>query len=380
MAFEVMSLVAKISADTSQFYAAIGDVEHKAKSLGGTVASVAGKGLWKTAKIGAAALAASTGATATFAKQAVSAGQTFDSSMSQVAATMGKTVDEIEDLRNFAMQMGATTAFSATEAAQALNYMALAGYDAETSMNMLPNVLNLAAAGGMSLATASDMVTDAQSALGLSLDDTRSMVDQMAKASSKTNTSVAQLGDAILTIGATARNVKGGTVELSQALGVLADNGIKGSEGGTHLRNMLLALQNPTDKGIEAFAALGMSYKDVFDEAGNLRSLPEIFLDLQKAMEGMSDAEKTPLLAKLFNKTDLAAANALIGTSAERWGELETAIASAGGAAETMAGTQLNNLSGATTLFKSALEGVQIELSDRLTPSITKFGQLGTEG
>ena len=147
---------------------------------------------------------------------------------------MGVTVDEIGELRDFAQEMGSTTAFSATEAADALNYMALAGYDAETSMTMLPNVLNLAAAGGMELATASDMVTDSQTALGLSLEETSTLVDQMALASSKTNTSVSQLGEAILSIGGTAKNLSGGTTELNQVLGLLADNGIKGAEAGTH--------------------------------------------------------------------------------------------------------------------------------------------------
>ena len=167
--------------------------------------------------IGGAAVAGTAAVTA-FAKSAVSAGADFDASMAQVAATMGTTVDKIGDLRDFAQQMGSTTAFSATEAADALNYMALAGYDAETSMKMLPNVLNLAAAGGIDLASASDMVTDAQTALGLSLDETSAMVDQMAKASSKSNTSVQQLGEAFLTIGANARNVSGGTEELSTVL------------------------------------------------------------------------------------------------------------------------------------------------------------------
>ena len=118
-----------------------------------------------------------------FLKESVTAGVDFDKSMAQVAATMGKSVDDVAELRDFAREMGNSTAFSATEAADALNFMALAGYDAETSMSMLPNVLNLASAGGISLATASDMVTDSQSALGLSLDETTELVDKMAAAS-----------------------------------------------------------------------------------------------------------------------------------------------------------------------------------------------------
>lgn len=164
-----------------------------------------------------------------FGKESIAAGMNFDSSMSQVAATMGKTTAEVQDLREYAQKMGAETAFfSATESAQALNYMALAGYDAEKSMSMLPNVLNLAASGGMQLATASDMVTDAQSALGLSMDETTELVDKMAKTASSSNTSVSQLGEAMLTIGGSAKKLAGGTTELTTILGILADNGMKG--------------------------------------------------------------------------------------------------------------------------------------------------------
>lgn len=298
---------------------------------------------------------------------AITTGMDFDKSMSQVAATMGTTVDQIGELRDFAKEMGATTAFSATQAADALNYMALAGYDAETSINMLPNVLNLAAAGGIELAQASDMVTDAQTALGLSLDETSVMVDQMAKASSKSNTSVAQLGNAFLTIGANARQARGGTAELSTVLGVLADNGIKGSEAGTHLRNIMLAMNPTTDKAVNAWNKLGVS---AYDAEGNLRALPAVFEDLNKAMQGMTEQEKTDMFSAMFNKTDLASIQALVGTTSERFAELNTEIMNASGAAEQMANTQLGNLAGDITLAKSAFEGLQIAISEGVAPAL----------
>lgn len=363
----VLELVASLVLDSSEYESSLGGLGEKAGKIGSTVA-----------KAGAAALTAATGATVAFAKSAVDAGAQFDSSMSQVAATMGVSVDEIQNLREFAQDMGATTAFSASQAADALNYMALAGYDADTSMQMLPNVLNLAAAGGMSLASASDMITDTQSALNLSLEETSEMVDQMAKTSSKSNTSVSQLGEAMLTIGATARGVAGGTTELSQVLGVLADNGIKGAEGGTHLRNAILSLQTPTENGAEALASLGMSYDDFYDEAGNMRALPEIFLDMADAMDGLDQRSKDAIVSGLFNKTDLASINALLGTTSDRWEELEVEISGATGAAEEMAGTQLDNLNGDLTLFGSALEGAQIAISDKLTPTLREFVQLGS--
>lgn len=347
----VFDLYGKISIDTSGFMSAL---------------SIAQKAISVTAK-----------AVTNFAKSSVQAGMTFDKSMSQVAATMGKTVDEISDLREFAKKMGSETAFSASQAADALNYMALAGYDAETSMNMLPNVLNLAASGGMELARASDMITDTQSALGLSLSQTAELVDKMAKGASKTNTSVGQLGDAMLTVGGTAKMLSGGTTELATALGLLADNGTKGAEGGTALRNIILSLSAPTDKAAAALEDLGIQ---AFDNNGKMRDLQSIFADFNSALSDMTDAEKTQILNSIFNKVDLKSVNALLATSTDRWKEVSNAIDNAAGSAEEMAKTQLDNLSGDITIFNSALEGAQIALSDKLTPTLRKFVQFGTDG
>ena len=312
-----------------------------------------------------------------FLKDSVETGMGFDSAMSQVAATMGKTVDEIGVLRDYAKEMGAETAFSATQSAEALNFMALAGYDAETSMKMLPNVMNLAAAGGMELARASDMVTDSQTALGLSIEDTEVLVDQMAKTSSKTNTSVSQLGDAMLTIGGTAKNLKGGTEELNQVLGIMADNGIKAGEAGTHLRNIILAMNPTTKEAKEAFAQLSL---EAYDSQGNLRGMSEVFGELSEKTKEMTSQERTDIIGKMFKVTDIAAVNALLDTNAERWDEVAAAIDDASGAAEAMADTQLDNLQGDITLLKSAFEGLQIQLSDELSGDLRGLVQMATDG
>ena len=366
----VFELMAKLGLDTS-------DYEKGLKGAGKTGQSF-GKTLTKALKPVAAAVGAALGAKAIldFGKSSVKAGMSFDKSMSQVAATMGKTVDEIDDLRDFAQKMGSETAFSATQAADALNYMALAGYDSQTSMKMLPNVLNLAAAGSIDLAYASDMVTDASSALGLSMGETTQMVDKMAKASSMSNTSVAQLGEAFLTVGGTAKDLKGGTTELSAALGILADNGVKGSEGGTALRNIILALEAPTDTAAKKMKQLGL---DVYDANGSLRPMEEIFGDLNSRLSTMTQGERTQVLNELFNKVDLKSVNALLGTNAERWDELTTGIDAAQGAAQKMAETQLDNLAGDITLFNSAMEGAKIAISDVVTPALREFVQFGTD-
>lgn len=323
------------------------------------------------------------GLTAAFSKaiefigDSVQTGMGFDSAMSQVAATMGKTTDEIAELRDYAKEMGAETAFSATQSAEALNFMALAGYDANTSMKMLPNVMNLAAAGGMELARASDMITDSQTALGLSLSETETLVDQMAKTSSTTNTSVSQLGDAMLTIGGTAKSLSGGTDELNQVLGIMADNGIKAGEAGTHLRNIILAMQPTTKDAIAAFDELNFS---AYDSQGNLREMSDIFGELSEKTADMTSQERQDIIGKIFNKTDLSTVNALLDTSAERWDEVAEAIDGADGAAKAMADTQLDNLQGDITLMQSAFEGLQIAISDKATPDLRELVQTATKG
>lgn len=371
----LFELVAKLTLDSSEYDRALMAAKGTAvKSGDSMVASVN-----KTKKaIGVAALGM-TAAIGAFGMSSVKTGMEFDSAMSQVAATMGKTMDEMENevgsvdlawgefsgnLRDYAQEMGKHTKFSATEAAEALNYMALAGYDTQKSMEMLPPVLSLAAAGNMDLARASDMVTDASSALGLTQAETVEMVDKMAKAASKSNTSVEQLGDAILRVGGTAKVMKGGTTEISTVLGLLADNGTKGAEAGTALRNILMAIQG--GKFEKTFGAMGIS---AYDAQGNLRSLKDIFMDMQEAMDGMTDEERTDIISKTFNARDLKNVNALLGTTEQRWDELTGAIDDSKGAAEEMAETQLDNLAGDITLLKSAFEGLKISVSDKLTPA-----------
>ena len=193
-------------------------------------------GIKGIAKIAATACTAAATAVAGLGVAAINVGKEFESSMSQVAATMGldKTSKEGQDamatLEKAAKDMGATTAFSASEAAEGLNYLALAGYTAQQASDALPYTLKLAGAGAMELADASDMVTDSMSALGLSTNQLEGFVDQLAKTSQKSNTNIAQLGEGILTVGGTAKDLAGGTVELNTALGILADNGIKGAK------------------------------------------------------------------------------------------------------------------------------------------------------
>ena len=354
------------SATAVQKIAATGE---KLKTVGDNISSAGQKLLPVTAGVTALGTAS------------VTTAANFESSMSQVQATMGITkdamstvngqsVNTMDTLSKLAKKMGAETAFSASECAEALNYLALAGYDTQQMCDTLPTVLNLAAAGDIALADASDMVTDAMSALGMGVDEAETMVDQMAKTASTTNTSVAQLGEGILTIGATAKSIKGGTAELNTALGILANNGIKGAEGGTHLRNIILSLQNPTDKAAAQMEALGLS---IYDSEGNMRSMNDILGDLNKSMDGMTSAEKSNIISTIFNKTDLSSVNALLANTGETWDSLQKSITDSGGAAQQMADTQLDNLQGQITILKSALEGLAISFGELLMPAIKQI-------
>lgn len=395
---DFLKLRAILTCDTTDYEAKLSTAESKAQTFGGKLKN----GLTKAGAFAVKGLAAASGAVGAFGVASIKTGATFDKAMSQVAATMGMSVAEINDgstqasqdfkrLRDFAQEMGRTTAFSATEASEALNYMALAGYDVNKSMEMLPNVLNLAAAGNMDLARASDMVTDAQTAFGMNTKRTTQMVDEMAKAASTGNTSVEQLGDAFLVVGGLAKELNGGMVtlangtkkpvdgiqELEIALTAMANAGIKGSEAGTHMRNMLMKLSSPTSEGTKQLEALGVS---VFDAEGNMRSLHDIMGDLNSALGNLTQQEKIQAIGELFNARDLSSAEALLAAVGEDWDKIGESILDSKDAASQMAETQLDNLSGDITLFKSALEGAQIAISDGLSPALRGFVKEGTKG
>lgn len=294
----------------------------------------------------------------------------FQAAMSKVKAISGATDKDFEKLSKAARDMGKATQFSATEAADALQYLALAGYTTQKSIDTLPTVLNLAAAGGIDLASASDMVTDAMSALGDTAGTAEEFVDKMAKTSQKSNTSVAQLGEAILTVGGTAKNLAGGTTELNTALGILADNGIKGAEGGTALRNIILSLTAPIDKAADTMEELGLK---VFDARGEMRPLNEIFKDLDAQLSKMSQGKQIKVLNSIFNKVDLKSANALLANSGDRFKELSADIDAAQGSAQQMADTMTDNLNGSITKLQSALSEAGITIGNALIPVINKL-------
>ena len=309
-----------------------------------------------------------------FASEVVEVGKQFETSMSLVAGTMGidQASEEFQKLEEAAKQTGATTRYTASQAAEALNYLALASYDADQSIAMLPNVLNMAQSSGMDFARSSEMLTNATKTLGVDMKEVSAFVDKMAVTARSSGTNMEQLGDAILTVGGTARNMAGGVDELDAALGILADNGIKASEGGTKIRNILLKMANPAKGTKELMKELNVEF---YDMEGNLRPLGDIFGEIKQKMDDMqmTQQERDALLGGAFNSRDMAAINALMNTNAARWDELTGKIEAARGAAQDMGTTLNDNFQGALYQLESAKQAVEIELYQKIQAPLAEI-------
>ncbi|MGN0162672.1 MAG: phage tail tape measure protein [Candidatus Ornithomonoglobus sp.] len=293
----------------------------------------------------------------------------FDSAMSQVKALSGATGDDFDKLREKAQEMGAKTAFSATEAAEGLQYMALAGWNTSQMLNGIEGILNLAAAAQMDLGEASDIVTDALTAFGLSAEDSAHFADILAQTSSKANTDVKGLGEAFKYCAPVAGALGFTAEDTSLAIGLMANAGIKASQAGTSLRSIFSALTSTialsTDEG-ECFIVT------TTNQDGSMRSLRDILIDTREAFSHLSEAEQARNAKIAFGKQAMSGMLAIVNASDESFNALANSIDNCGGAAQTMADIQLDNLSGQMTLLKSALEGAMISIGDVITPAISK--------
>lgn len=317
------------------------------------------------------------------AESCAQVGIDFSSSMSNVAATMGMTAEQVstgaedyQKLENAARECGETTKYTASESADALNYLALAGYDVNKAVETLPKVLNLATASGMDLASCTDMVTDTMSALQLQTSDLDGYMDMMAKTAQKSNTTVAMLGEGILQCAGTVKSTGQDVDTMCTSLGILANNGIKGAEGGTHLRNMLLSLTSPTDVASAKLKELGVS---VADSEGNIRDINDIFGDLNAKLSKLSDDQKTKALSDIFNKTDLSSVNAMLQGMSGSFDDLKSQVDNADGACQTMADTMNNNLKGKLAIMDSSLESLGITIFDKFSAPLEDAAEKGSE-
>ena len=367
---EIFKLFGKIAVDNSEANRAIDETV-------GNVGNAEPRMTKALKKIGAAVVAAfAVDKIKDFGKACISAGMDFDSQMSTVAAISGATGEEFEILRAKAQEMGATTAFSATESAQAMEYMAMAGWKTTDITNGLAGVMNLAAASGEDLATTSDIVTDAMTAFGMSADQSTYFADVLAQTATNANTNVGMMGETFKYVAPLAGAMGYNIEDMSAAIGLMANAGIKGSQSGTSLRNIITNLASPTDKVAGAMDDLGIS---LTDSDGKTKSFGETLSDLRISFADLDEVQKTQYASTIAGKEGMSGLLALINSSDEDFDKLTDSIKNCTGASEKMAEIRLDNLEGDVTLFKSALEGAQIAISDKLTPVLRNLVEKATD-
>ena len=324
-------------------------------------------------KVGGALTAGVTVPVMGIAASVVNTQMKFQDAMAKVQALSGASGAELKKLEDTAKQMGATTIFSASECADALGYMALAGWDANESAAGLPGVLNLAAASGMELAEASDMVTDYLTAFGLEADQAGRMADVLSYAQAHSNTTTQQLGEAFKNCAVNAHNAGMSLEETTAILGKLADQGLKGSEAGTALNAVI---RDMTQKMKDGHIQIGNTKVAVQDANGNFRKMSDIVADVTKATEGMGDAEKTAALQSTFTADSIKAMGILCNTGADDIDKFTQALEHSKGSAQKMSDMMNNTLSGSLKQLGSAWEALQLSLGDTTGPLSLVIGML----
>lgn len=299
----------------------------------------------------------------------IEVGKTFEKSMSNVQAISGASADEMELLTATAKEYGSTTQFSASEAADALGYMALAGWDANKSASALGGILDLAAASGMELASASDMVTDYMSAFNMTADKSAYFADVLAYAQGNANTTAAGLGEAFKNCAANL-NAAGQDFETTTALlSMMANQGLKGSEAGTALTAVM---RDMTAKMKDGKIAIGDASVEVMDAQGNYRDLTDILADVEKAVGGMGDAERATALQSTFTADSIKGLNLILNAGTDEAAKFEDELRKSGGTAGKMAKIMNDNLGGDLTSLSSKFEGIQIALYEKFEPALRK--------
>lgn len=290
----------------------------------------------------------------------------FEAAMSQVKAVSGATGSEFDKLTAKAKEMGATTKFTAKESAEAFNYMAMAGWNAEQMTDGISGILNLAAASGEDLATTSDIVTDALTAFGLKASDATHFSDVLAQASSSANTDVGMMGETFKYVASMAGSLSYSIEDVALMTGLMANSGIKSTQAGTALNSVLTRLATNSSGAADAIAELGVNF---YDSSGNARPLATVMGELREATAGMNQEQKSNLANTVAGMEAQKGLLAILNASQEDYDKLAESINHADGAAEKMSKIKLDNLKGDITYFQSAVDGLKISLGKRLSNS-----------
>lgn len=294
----------------------------------------------------------------------------FEYAMATVQATSGASGEDLEKLKDKAKEMGATTKFSASESAEAMYYMSLAGWDTQDMLDGLPGVLNLAAAANEDLASVSDIVTDSITALGYAASDSAKFADVFASTITNSNTDVAGLGEAMKYVGPVAGALKLELGDVSLALGLMANSGVKASQAGTSLRQILSRLSVNTAGCRGDLEQMGI---EVIKSDGSMRDFGDIISDLRVKFKDLTDEQKNQLAKTVAGQQGMSGFLAIVNSSDEDFDKLSSAISKSSGSAEEMANIMNDTLEGRIILLKSQVEGFAIQLGDIMAPTIEKI-------
>jgi len=420
---DVFTLSAKLVLDTSQFSTQLTQAENTAKGFGSVGKTVAG--------VAATAITATAAAAGKFFKDAMNAGMDFDAMMSEVQSVSGATGDDFDALRLRAIELGSTTKFTATEAAGALYYMGMAGWDTEQMLAGIDGVLNLAAASGMDLASTSDIVTDAMTAFGIEAEDASHFANILAATATKANTNVGMMGETFKFVAPVAGSMSLAAEDMAEAIGVMANQGVKAGQAGRYLRQIILRLGTDTGASADRLGARGImeSLGVEFYEYGaeemqafltaqqeyeawmaegehaqeeilarqnalaemqqnamstaSVRDFSEFIADAREAWAQLDEKTATEYAKQIAGEEGATGWLALMNASQEDFAKLSAAIQAAdegNGAAQEMAETMLDNLQGDITILNSAMEGLKIAVSDQFKDSFRDFVQTLTTG
>lgn len=374
MAVDVGSAVGYLDLDISGFLAGLKSAQSEADKQSKNIATTIGRNM---SGIGSSLTSVGTTLTKNVTVPIVGVGTAvvtmstnFESAMSKVSAISGATGEDLEALNEKAQEMGAKTKFSATEAAEAFTYMAMAGWKTEDMLQGIDGIMNLAAADGLDLATTSDIVTDALTAFGLSASDSAHFADVLARASSSANTNVSMLGESFKYVAPVAGALGYTAEDTAVALGLMANAGIKGSQSGTALRGALTRLIKPTDDAAALMEQYGLSMTNT---DGSMKSLGDVMVMLRQNLGDLTEAEQAQVAATLFGQEAMSGMLSIINSSDKDFQNLTDQIYNADGAAQQMADTMLNNLKGQLTILKSALEGLALQFGEILLPYLKQF-------
>lgn len=365
--------------DSNGFSTGLSKLKKLAKTGVGTVGTVTSKAtdmIGKFTSVVTTSVATVSAGIGTIGTAAARVGMDFEAAMSKVSSISGATGNDLQSLTDKAKEMGATTKFSATESAEAFQYMAMAGWNTKSMLDGIDGIMNLSAADGLDLATTSDIVTDALTAFGLSAKDSTHFADVLATASSSANTNVSMLGESFKYVAPLAGSMNYSIEDVSLALGLMANASVKGSMAGTSLKTALSNLASPTKSMASEMSKLGIS---MTDSNGNALGLRDIIIQLREKFGKLSETEKAATASTLFGKEAMSGMLAIINASDADFNKLTDNISNADGAAKQMADTLNDNLKGDITIAKSALEGFGITIYETLDTDLRGAVQLGTK-